>query len=249
MEHIWLYSIISVVVVSLVSLIGIFTLGIGVQKIKKWMLYFISFAAGAMLGDAFLHLLPEALNEGIDAFTVSAYALAGIVLFFLLEKVIFWRHCHVPTSDNHPHALGKMNLIGDGLHNFIDGVIIAGSFLISPALGVTTALAVLLHEIPQEVGDFSILIHAGYTKQKALLFNLFSASLAIVGAVLVLAIGDSISSIASALVPFTIGGFIYIAAADLLPEIHREENTKKSFLQLSYFLLGIGLMWILLFLG
>lgn len=244
----WTYSVVSVIIVSLVSLIGVITLAIADVKLKKRLLYLVSFAAGALLGDAFLHLLPGAIEEGFNPSIVSMYALIGIVAFFILEKVIFWRHCHVPTSEEHPHPLGKINLIGDGLHNFIDGVIIGGSFLISIPLGITTTIAVLLHEIPQEIGDFSILLHAGYTKKKALLFNLFSGSIAIFGTVLVLALGDSIEVLAQALVPFTIGGFIYIAAADLLPAIHREENTGRSILQLLYFMFGIGLMALLLLL-
>lgn len=248
MDSQWIYALFSVLAVSLVSLIGVFTLGFQTDKLKKWLLYLVSFAAGALLGDSFLHLLPEAIEEGIDPFTVSVFALLGIVLFFILEKVIFWRHCHVPTSESHPHPLGKINLIGDGLHNFIDGVIIGASFLVSVPLGVTTTLAVLLHEIPQEIGDFSILLHAGYTKKKALLFNFFSACIAVLGTVLVLSLGDSVEALADALVPLTIVGFIYIAAADLLPEIHRESNPRKSFLQLFFFVLGIALMALLLLL-
>jgi len=248
MNSIWFYSLISVVIVSFISLIGVFTLTLSDERIKKWLLYLVSFAAGALLGDAFLHLVPEAFELSDTYLFLSANILLGLIVFFILEKFIYWRHCHVPTSENHPHPLGVINLVGDGLHNFIDGVIIGTSYLVSIPLGVTTTIAVMLHEIPQEIGDFSILLHAGYTKKKALFFNVLSASIAIVGAVLILILGDSVQHLADILIPFTIGGFIYIAAADLLPEIHREGNTRKSALQMLFFLLGVGLMGALLLL-
>jgi zinc and cadmium transporter len=249
MNSIWFYSLISVVIVSFISLIGVFTLTLSDERIKKSLLYLVSFAAGALLGDAFLHLVPEAFELSDAYLLLSTNILVGIIVFFILEKFIYWRHCHIPTSDNHPHTLGTINLVGDGLHNFIDGVILGASYLVSIPLGITTTIAILLHEIPQEIGDFSILLHAGYTKKKALFFNVLSASVAIVGTVLVLLVGDNVQHLVDVLVPFTIGGFIYIAAADLLPEIHREGNTYKSVFQLVFFLLGIGLMALLLLLG
>ncbi len=248
MSSVWIYTIVSVVVVSAVSLVGVFTLSINIDRLRKWLLYMVSFAAGALLGDAFIHLLPEVLEEADDVSIISLYILAGIIFFFILEKVIYWRHCHLPTTEMHPHPVGMINLVGDGFHNFIDGAIIAGSYLISVPVGIATTLAVVLHEIPQEIGDFSILIHAGYTKAKALLFNLGSGLVAIAGAVLTILVGSLVEHAALFLVPFTIGGFIYIAAADLIPEIHREEHTGRSFLQLFYFLLGIGIMGALLLL-
>jgi len=247
MTRVWLYSLISVFGVSLVSLIGIFTISMNLDKLKKALLFLVSFAAGAMLGDAFIHLLPESMEESHLFTTVSIFVLAGIAMFFILEKIIFWRHCHIPTSEDHPHPVGIINLVGDGFHNFLDGVIIAGSFLASPALGFATTIAVFLHEIPQEIGDFSILIHAGFTRQKALKFNFLSALSAILGAVATILVGAKLESITAFLIPFTIGGFIYIATADLIPQIHREENTKHSFLQLIFFLFGISVMGLLLF--
>ncbi len=248
MQEIWFYTIAGVVVVSLVSFMGALTLAIQIDKLKRILLFFVSFAAGALLGDAFIHLLPETFQETQAVFTSSLFILAGIVLFFILEKIIFWRHCHIPTSEDHPHPVGLINLVGDAFHNFIDGVIIAGSFLVNPALGLSTTIAVFLHEIPQEIGDFSILIHAGYSRGKALLFNFLSALTAVLGAVITLIIGVSVQNVAHILVPFTIGGFIYIAAADLIPEIYRERRTGHSFAQLVFFLLGIGVMGLLLLL-
>lgn len=244
----WLYTILSVFIISLVSLVGIFTLSINIEKIKNVLLFLVSFAAGALLGDAFLHLIPEAFGENISFLKISLFILLGMIIFFILEKILFWRHCHIPTSEEHPHPVGMMNLIGDGFHNFIDGVIIAGSFLVSPALGLATSLAVLLHEIPQEIGDFGILLHAGYTRKKALFFNFLSALMAVLGAMLMLMIGSKIENTAQFIVPFTIGGFIYIATADLIPELKKETALLKSLGQLLAILLGIGIMGLLLFL-
>ena len=244
----WLYTILSVLAVSLVSLVGIFTIPISIEKLKRILLFLVSFAAGALLGDAFIHLLPESFEKADSFLKISLFILLGIVFFFILEKILFWYHCHIPTSEEHPHPVGIINLVGDGFHNLIDGVIIAGSFLLSPPIGLATALAVLLHEIPQEIGDFGILLHAGYTRQKALLFNFLSALAAVLGAVFTLIIGVKIEGITQFIIPFTIGGFIYIAAADLIPTIHREEHTGHSFLQLLFFLMGVGVMALLLLL-
>ncbi|RJO59123.1 ZIP family metal transporter [Candidatus Parcubacteria bacterium] len=248
MTTIWLFSILSVIFISCVSLVGIFTLSFQEAKLKKWLLYLVSFAAGAMLGDGFIHLLPKSLLENTKSEAVGFSILIGIVLFFILEKVIFWRHCHQPTTEKHVHSFGLINLVGDGLHNFIDGIIIAASFLVSLPLGLATSIAVLVHEIPQEIGDFGVLLHAGYTKRQAIFYNFLSAAAALFGAVITLIVGAGAEGIVSFLLPLTIGGFIYIAAADLLPELHREKHTAESFLQLFFFLLGIGLMALLLLL-
>ena len=142
-----------------------------------------------------------------------------------------------------------MNLIGDGLHNFLDGAIVAGSFLVSFPLGMATSLAVIAHEIPQEIGDFGVLVHGGLSQKKALVFNFCSALVAILGAIFVLSFGAKISGFPQMLVPFTAGGFIYIAGSDLIPELHKEVNLKKSLVQLLGLLLGIGIMLGLKFLG
>lgn len=242
MATVWLYSIISVLLVSLVSLIGAATIALNLERLKKILLFLVSFAAGALLGDAFIHLIPEAFEESKITVVIPFVILFGILLFFILEKILFWRHCHVPTSEDHPHPLATINLIGDGVHNFIDGMIIAGSYLVSVPLGVTTTIAVVLHEIPQEIGDFSILLHAGMSKGRALFYNFLSAIVALAGAVLVLLMADAMTTLREWLIPFTVGGFIYIATADLLPELKKETDLKKSFIQLGALLLGIGIM-------
>jgi zinc and cadmium transporter len=244
---VWLYTLGSVVIVSMISLIGVFYISIDQKRLVKMLLFMVSFAAGALLGDSFLHLLPESVEDGMEL-KVSVFILTGVFVFFILEKIICWRHCHIPTSEDHPHPVGIMNLIGDGFHNVLDGMIIGGSYLVSIPLGISTTLAVILHEIPQEIGDFGILIHAGYTIRKALFFNFLCALTAVLGAVLTLAIGLKSESVSAFLVPFTIGSFVYIATADLIPELKKETALKKSLLQLLFILLGAGVMGILLLL-
>lgn len=242
MQAAWLYSIAGVLVVSLISLIGVFSLTLGKLVLEKLLFFLISFAAGGLLGDAFIHLLPEITEESGFGLGASLAVLAGILIFFVLEKFIAWRHCHIPTSSQHPHPLVFMNLIGDGFHNFIDGAIIAGSFLVSISLGIATLAAVIFHEIPQEIGDFGVLVHGGFSKKRALIFNFISSLTAFLGAIFVLVFGAKISGFSQMLIPFTAGGFIYIAGSDLIPELHKETNLGKSGLQLLGLLLGIGVM-------
>ncbi|MEK7495904.1 MAG: ZIP family metal transporter [Patescibacteria group bacterium] len=254
MFDIWLYSLISVFAVSLISLVGVLVLVFSREFLQKILLFLVSFAAGALLGDAFLHLLPEVFKKSDSDLQVPVFILLGILIFFILEKIIYWRHCHECYPEENPshiHArpFAYTNLIGDGLHNLIDGMIIAGSYLVSLPLGIATTLAVILHEIPQEIGDFGILIKAGFSRLKALIFNLLSGLVAVIGAVLTLVVGNRIESFSLFIIPLTIGGFIYIACADLIPELHKEPHLKKSFWQLTFFILGIGVMALLLVLG
>jgi len=243
--NIWFYSLVSVFIVSLLSFTGILFLVISRQLLVNLLLFLVSFSAGALLGDSFIHLLPEAIEESGFNLNVSLMILAGLLTFFVLEKFVCWRHCHVPTSKSHLHKFGVMNLVGDGIHNFIDGMVIAGSFLAGKQLGISTTLAVILHEIPQEIGDFGVLVYGGYSKTKALFFNFLSALMAVLGAVLVLVIGSGPDKLAQTILPFTAGGFIYIAGSDLIPELHKETALKKSFWQFIGLVLGIGIMLIL----
>jgi len=236
----WIYSLISVALVSLLSFVGILFIALKKEKLKKLLLFLVSFAAGGLLGDAFIHLLPEAIEESGFNLAVSLAVLIGLLVFFVLEKFISWRHCHIPTAKEHPHPLVFMNLVGDGLHNFMDGMIIAASFLVSTSLGMATTLAIIFHEIPQEIGDFGVLLHGGFSKTKALVFNFLSALMAVAGAILVLTLG--INNFSRLLIPFTAGGFIYIAASDLIPELHKETDIAKSTFQLIGLLLGICVM-------
>ncbi|MBU3896827.1 MAG: ZIP family metal transporter [Nanoarchaeota archaeon] len=240
------YAIASVLLVSAISLVGVFTIFMRTEKLNEILSFLVSFAVGALLGDAFIHLIPEVgetLGFGLKS---SLLFLSGIFLFFILEKFISWRHCHVPTSKDHPHPVGMMNIIGDGVHNFIDGTLIAGSYMVSIPLGVSTTIAILLHEIPQEIGDFGILIHAGYSKRKALLMNFATALAALLGVILTLIFGNMIAGLEQMLLPVAAGGFIYIAGTDLIPELHKETKPIKSLIQLLAMLLGIGIMVALL---
>jgi len=248
MLNIWLYSLSSVIIVSLVSLAGVITLSFNLEKLKKILIFFVSFSAGSLLGGAFLHLLPELFEESGYTFKTAFLLIGGIFIFFVLEKYIHWRHCHEPSSDKHPHHLGKMNLIGDGLHNFIDGLIIASAYLISIPLGVAATVAIVFHEIPQEIGDFGVLLHAGFSKAKAVWYNLLSASLAILGVIIGLLISEKIEGFTLAVLPLAAAGFLYIAVADLFPELHKETKMSKSLIQLVSFVVGVALMYFLTFL-
>jgi len=213
------------------------------EKLKRLLLYLVSFSAGGLFGDAFIHLIPEAAGENGFGLQVSLYILIGIIASFIVEKFFQWRHCHIPTSEEHPHTFAYMNLFGDAVHNFIDGLIIGGSYLASIpgySLGVATTLAVVFHEIPQEIGDFGVLIYGGFNKSKALFFNFSTALTAIFGAIVALGLGFYIQGSIPFLVPFAAGNFIYIAGSDLIPELRKEEpGLLKSTLQLTAFVLGV----------
>jgi zinc and cadmium transporter len=242
----WLFALASTVLVSLVSLLGIVVLWWSEARIQGALVLFVSLAAGALLGDAFIHLLPEAFAASTNSARTSVTVLAGIVAFFGLEKLLRWRHQHSLDPSTHVHPVGPMNLISDALHNLIDGALIAASYLASPALGIATTVAVILHEVPQEIGDFGVLLHAGFSKGQALSFNFFSASLAIVGAVATLLVGSQAGEmITTTLVPLTAGMFIYIAGVDLLPEMHKEDDPTRSLLQLIMMGIGVAIMLLL----
>ena len=221
-------------IISLISLIGSVTLFIKQKLLDKILLFLVSLSAGALMGGAFLHLIPEA--QGTNVF---GFVLVGFVLFFLIEKVLHWRHCHKGKCEVHPFVY--MNLVGDGVHNFIDGLIIAASFMVDVRLGVITTFAVALHEIPQEIGDFGVLLYGGFNKIKALFTNFGVSITTILGGV----IGYFISSqeLVNFLLPFAAGGFIYISASDLLPEIKKETKLSKSLMSVLIFIIGILLMY------
>ncbi len=234
-----LWSLISTLLVSGIALIGIVTLLINKKILREIVFYLIGFSAGALIGGAFLHILPEVL-ESTQPVLVFYYVIAGIVLFFMLERYFFWRHCHEGVCD--VHAFTYLSLIGDGVHNFLDGVMIAASFCISVKLGVATTIAVILHEIPQELGDFGVLVYGGFEKKKALLFNFCTGLTAVLGALFGYFMADTIQNFSRFILPLTAGGFIYIAASDLIPQLHKEPDRKHSSLAFFAFLMGIFLM-------
>lgn len=237
------YTLISVFIVSLISLVGILTLSLKTSTLKKCLIYLVSFSAGALLGDVFIHLLPEIVEENGFGFSISIFILSGILFSFIIEKIIQWRHCHHPTSKEHPHPFAIMNLIGDFFHNFLDGLIIGISYLASVPLGIATTVAVILHEIPQEIGDFGVLLHGGFSKAKALFLNFVTALSAVVGAVVSFILAANVENALIFLIPFAAGNFLYIASSDLIPELHKYNfTTKGSILQLFTIILGILVM-------
>ena len=241
----FLYAILAAIVVSLISLIGVLTLSLKEKVLKKVLLLMISFSAGAMLGGAFFHLLPEALEFSADIEKIFIFTLSGILVFFVLEKVLRWHHYHDVNCETHHHKhLGQLNLIGDGAHNLIDGIVIAGAFAVSASLGLAVTLSIALHEIPQEISDYGVLIYAGFGRAKALMFNLFSGFLAVIGVLIGYFLILSTSHINIFLLPFTAGGFIYIAATDLVPEIHKENHLGRSIVSFIFFVGAIIIMMI-----
>jgi zinc and cadmium transporter len=244
---VWFYTLASVLVGSLVSLAGVFTLGINEQKLRSVLSYLISFSAGALLGDVFLHVFPE-MAEISFGVREGLYFLIGIVVFFVLERLILWHHAH-GNHEEKVHSMVYLTMFGDSLHNFIDGLVIAASFLISPQLGLASAIAVIFHEIPQEIGQFAILLHGGWSKRKALWYNFLSALTAVAGAVIVLVFAKTLVVAPSILLAVAGSSFIYIAMSDLIPELHQEVTLRRSLVQFVWFALGIGVMGALLVVG
>lgn len=246
----WFYSLLSVVIVSLISLVGVLSLSIKKEKLKNILIYFVSFSAGALFGDVFLHLLPEIIKEYSNQVpTIFILVLIGIIFSFILEKIICWRHCHLPITKTHVHTFAYMNLFGDFFHNFLDGIAIAASYLINFQIGLATTLAVIFHEIPQEFGDFGVLLHGGFSVNKALIYNFFTSLSAVLGAIISLILKNQIEHLNLFLISFTAGNFIYIAGSDLIPELHKDVEFKKGIRQILVFILGILIMSLLLFIG
>lgn len=209
--------------------------------------YLVSFAAGGMLAAAFLDLLPEALHEG-GGDSVPTFALGGVLLFFLVEKFLLWHHHSHAHSAEEVKTVGPLIIIGDTLHNFLDGIAITITFLVSVPLGIVTTLAIIFHEIPQEIGDFAVLLDAGLKRAKVLLFNLASSLATLLGAWVALLFSESIERIAPQFLAITAGIFIYIAGADLIPEIHREKNRTRILAQVVSLIMGIIVIWLAVYL-
>jgi len=236
------YIIISTVVISLISLVGIFFISIRKELLNRIIVDLVTFATGVLLGGAIFHLLPEAFETKIDA---PFWVLVGIILFFVLEKFLFWRHCHDGVCDIHP--VTYLNIFGDGVHNFVDGTVIAAAFVMNFKLGITMSLLALAHEIPQEIGDFGILVHGGFTKSKALIYNLISGLTCIFGGIAAYFFMNKINNLTPILIAFAGGNFLYMALVDLLPQFHKTTTVKGAAVQLFLLCLGIFFMWLLKF--
>lgn len=239
-------SIIATLIISLISLLGVFFVFIKPKILTRLTLFFVSFAVGGLLGDAFIHLIPESFEHFDSSVISSLLILIGILIFFILEKFLLWHHCHDADCQQSTKHVATLSLVGDSVHNFIDGALIAASFNLSFFVGLTTSLAVVLHEIPQEIGDFGILVHHGISVKKAIVYNFLTALFSVLGVLFVSFLGRDLSAF---LVPITAGGFIYLASTDLIPELHRHDSKiSNSLVQLICILLGISLMFSLTFL-
>ena len=235
-----LYILAFTFLISVIAFVGILTLALKKGLLEKILLFLVALSAGALMGGAFLHLIPEAV-ERFPLTDVFLYVLIGFSLFFLVEKILHWRHCH--KGDCKVHTFAHMNLFGEVVHNFIDGLIIAASFVINIPLGIATSVAVALHEIPQEIGDFGVLVYGGFSKAKALVLNFAVALMVVFGGVIGYFFLEQVSAVTGFLIPFAAGGFIYIAASDLIPEIRREAHLGKSLLTFGIFILGLVIMF------
>jgi zinc and cadmium transporter len=239
---VWTFSLLSVFIVSLISLLGVFTLSFGEKKVKKAILFLVSFAVGALFGDALIHLLPESFEKIESKAVSSLLVLFGILIFFSLEKFVRWRHCHIVHHEDHTHPMAAVNIFGNIVHNLIDGMLIGASYLVSLPLGIATTAAILLHEIPQEIGNFAVLIHSGYGTKKAIAINFLSALVAFLGVASTLVVGKYAGDFTLFLIPITAGGFLYIAGSDLIPELKHETKIAASVGQLFAICLGIAVM-------
>lgn len=224
--------------VSVVSLVGIFFF-FGRKNADENLFLIVPFSAGAMLASAFFNLLPEAIEEYGFSEGILQMTVLGIVVFFVIEKFIHWHHHH---KEIHLHPMTYLNLVGDAIHNFVDGITIAVSFMVSFPVGVATTIAIIAHEVPQELGDFGLLVYGGFSKRRALFANFITALFAVGGAIMGYFLSFSMHGLEPLLLGFAAGSFIYIASADIVPEMHKEKDLKKSFVQIILFLLGIGLI-------
>jgi zinc and cadmium transporter len=224
---------------SAIALVGSVTLVLSERALRRVLLPLVAFAAGSLLGGAFFHMIPAGLAAGLTDVAVGSLVLSGFALFFGLEQFLHWHHCHrAETSCKKP--LTYLILIGDGLHNFLGGLAVAGTFLIDIRLGVITWLAAAAHEVPQELGDFAVLVHGGWEKAKALLYNVLSALTFLVGGLVTYAVSGQID--VSFLVPFAAGNFLYIGASDLVPEVNKHESAAANLAHLGAFVLGVLLI-------
>ena len=238
-----LYAVIASIIVSLISLIGVLALLVKDDLLQRIVIFLVAFAAGALIGGAFLDLIPEAAEYITDITQLFLYVVLGYLLFFILEKYLHWRHCH--SAECKVHRFTYLNIVGDIVHNFGDGMVIGAVFLVNIKVGIAATLAIIFHEIPHELGNFTVLIYGGFSKFRALCFNFLSSLFAIAGTIVGYYFAGKIRGFSSVILPIAAGGFIYIASCDLVPELHKEEGGKRSALIMVTFTFGIMLMYIL----
>lgn len=247
---VWVYSLVGVICVSLLSLLGAFTLAIREEVLKKILIYFVSFSAGALFGDVFIHILPDITSKAPFSLTMSIYFLIGILSSFIIEKILSRNHHHTDDCDKEKHTVVQsftyMILFADSIHNFIDGLVIGAGFIASLPVGLATTLAVVIHEIPHEIGDFAVLLHGGMSRRRALFYNFLSAVTAIAGTIIALLAQRYIAGAELFLLCFAAANFIYIAGSNLIPELHRRSEVSHDLIQITTFLLGILIMFTML---
>ncbi len=243
MDNVWLYALISTIIVSTISLIGVSLFALKSEKLQRILLLLVSFSVGALLGNAFFHLVPESYFHISSAKMTSWLIIGGFMLFFLVDQLLHTHQNGKVTDSSKVKPYGYLSLYADGIHNFTDGILIGAAWMFSPELGLATTITVILHEIPQEISDFGILLKAGFTKRKALLYNFIVATAAVLGTVLALWLGHEVEHFSIYILPVAAGGFIYLAATSLLPEVLK--NTKKGnwLIYILFVLLGLGLMY------
>ncbi|MFV0390481.1 MAG: ZIP family metal transporter [Paludibacteraceae bacterium] len=243
MDKIWIYALISTLIVSVISLIGVLLFAINSKKLERFLLYLVSFSVGALLGNAFFHLIPESYFHIESAQWVSWLILGGFLLFFLIEQLLHNYQHSTEVDSTRTKPYGYLSLYADGIHNFTDGILIGAAWLFSPEMGIATTITVILHEIPQEISDFGILLRAGFSRKKALFYNFVVATFAILGTLITLWIGHEVEHLSTYVLPVAAGGFIYLAATSLLPEVLKHTNKRNWIAYSLVVLLGMALMY------
>ena len=233
------WVVLSGVLMSVVALVGSVTLVLPERAFRRLVLPMVSLAAGSLLGGALFHMLPEAVDELGNRLLVYGWLAGGVVSFFVLEQFLHWHHCHRPVAAHRP--LGVLILVADGVHNLVGGLAVGSAFVVDTRLGVVTWLVAAAHEVPQELGDFGILVHSGWDKRKALLFNVASALTFLLGSVVAYALAGFVE--VAFLVPFAAGNFIYIALADLVPELTASREARDKAVHATGLALGLGLLF------
>lgn len=245
----WVPALVSVTIISIISLIGLFFISVKPEHLQNFTYTFISLAVGGLFGDSFFHLLPESFAKIPDTSEISFLVILGIFTFFSIEKILLWKYefSIVKGVDLRIKPLGYISLIADSVHNLFDGVLIGSSYLVSFKVGVATTVAILLHEIPHEIGNFGTLIHSGFSIKRALFLNFLTACTAILGTVCTLFFGTHFGGLAYLILPFACGGFIYLAGSDLIPELKKQNSLKNSVIQIFIILSGLGLLYLFTF--
>jgi len=239
----FIWPLVSVIIVSALSFSGALIFILRGAWLKRVTMLLVSFAVGALIGGAFFHLLPESLEAIDDPLTVFWFTFAGFALFFALERVLRWHHCH-DIEHEHSH-IGYLNLVGDGFHNFIDGLVIASAFAAGPAVGVPVVMSIIFHEVPQEISDFGVLLYAGFSKLKALWYNFLSALVSVVGVLIGWFVLGIYPDLLPILLAFAAGGFIYIASSDLIPELNKHRDARHAISSFVVFIAAVVFMYVI----